>query len=110
MVYAAEPEELVNDSDAPEIEPEQQIHLEKFAFWFCLLKNGGVELKNAVPSLQEFLTAATKYGEYTRARSRAQLYDNLPPDLLTFDRGRFEIKLANQPMRRAEKSNGSGPR
>lgn len=97
MTFAAQPLEMFFDDDVPEIMPEQQIHLEDFAFWFCRLKEGGQELQNAVPKLNSFLEAAAKYASYQRARSRAQLYDNVPFDLASFDRGRFEIKLKNQP-------------
>jgi hypothetical protein len=96
FTYAAEPTEMVADLDVPDIEPDQQIHLEKFAFVYCLLKNGGQELKNGMPFLNEFLDAAAKYASFIRARSRAQRYDNMPIDLSTFERGRFELRLRNQ--------------
>lgn len=102
MVYAAEPAVMVLDADVPEIEPEQQIWLERFAFWFCCLKNGGIELKNAGKFLNEFLDAAAKYASFTRARSRAQMYDNVPFDLASYDRSRWEIKIRNQAQPKRE--------
>jgi len=107
ITYAAEPVELVADADVPDIQPEQQVHLEQFAFWFARLKEGGAELQNAVANLNTFLDAATKYASFTRARSRAQLYDNIPFDVASFDRGRFEIKLKNQPRMEARKTSGT---
>ncbi len=108
ITYAAEPAEMVFDSDVPDIEAEQQIWLEDFATWYALLKNGGAELKAGVMYLNQFLDAAAKYGHFTRARSKAQMYDNYPPDLSTFERGRFLIKLRNEPAQRKEAQTPKG--
>jgi hypothetical protein len=109
LTYAAEPDELVSDGDIPEIEADQQIHLENMAFWYLLLKNGGIELKNGGTFLNQFLDAATKYGGYTRARSRAQMYDSVPFDLASYDRSRFEIKIRNQ-VQPGAKPSGNRPK
>jgi hypothetical protein len=99
LTYAAEPAVMAQDFHLPEIAAEQSVHLEDFAFWYCRLKEGGTELQNAAAKLTEFLEAAQKYAAFTRARSQAQLYDNYPADLSTFEKGRFLIKLANQPQK-----------
>lgn len=106
LTYAAEPAALVSDNDVPDIAPDQQIHLEQFAFYFCRLKEGSQELANAVPVLNEFLDAATKYASFTRARSRAQMYDSYPFDLASFDRSRWEIKLRNQSVTKRSERKG----
>lgn len=97
IVYAAEPAELSAEGDTPEIPSEQHIFLQDAAFWLLRLKEGGQELAAAVKYLKRFLEAAEHYQLFTRARSRAQSYDRYPPDLLTFDKSRFEIKLKNAP-------------
>ncbi len=104
MTYAAEPTEMVADSDFPEIPPEQQVFLADGAMWYLRLKEGGAELQAAVKYLKRFLENAQDYQAFTHARSRAQAYDRVPPDLSTFDHARFEFKLKNQPKTRAEGS------
>lgn len=106
VVYAAEPSEMIADSDFPEIPPEQQILLPDAAFYLLRLKEGGAELQAAVKYWQRFLEGAQKYQSFTRARSRAQLYDRVPPDLSTFEKGRWEIKLKNQTIGKPRKESG----
>ncbi len=93
LTYAAEPAELISDMDAPEIPPDQQLHLLDFAYYWLRLKEGGEELQTAVPYLQRFLDAAQKYQSFARAKARGQNYDRRPIQLSTVDRSRFEVKF-----------------
>lgn len=97
LTYAAEPSEMVLDSDFPEIASEQQIFLQDGAYYLSRLKEGGAEAAGGVRYFKRFLEAAQHYGSFVRARSRAQLYDRTPFDLSSFDKSRFEIKLRNRP-------------
>lgn len=96
FTYAAEPAELVNDTDVPEIPGDQQTVLEDFAFFFLRLKEGGAELQNAGQYLKRALDATQKYASFVRAKNRAQQYDRMPLDLESFDRSAFELKLTQQ--------------
>jgi hypothetical protein len=93
VTYAATPSALVNDSDTTEVPDEHQPALVDFAFLWCRLKEGGQELANAVEYLKKFLDDAQKYAQFVRAKSKGQLYDNVPYDLTSFDRSKFDLKL-----------------
>lgn len=95
--YAAEPVDLVNETDTPQIAPEQQVHLPDFAAWFLRLKEGSIELKSAKKFLDRFLMAADKHGKFVASKSGGQTYDTPPFDLQTYERGRFEIALKQVP-------------
>jgi hypothetical protein len=99
FTYAAEPATLVNLVDIPEIPGEQQPHLPDFAYWFLRLPEGGAEHQISLQYLNRFLDAAQKYGDFVRAKSQGQLYDNEPFDLKSFDRSRFIVKLKQEAMR-----------
>ena len=103
LTYAATPVQLVDDTDMPEIPTEQHVHLVDYAVWWLRLKEGGQELANAAAdNLKRFINAADKYGQFVRRRSYGQRYDTVPFDLSSFDRGRLEIMLTQQPTRRRQ--------
>jgi hypothetical protein len=89
ITYAASPAVLTNNSDVPEIPEEHHPCLIEFAIYWLRLKEGGQELQKTLPMLGSFLDSASKYGEFTRARSKAQMYDHQPFDLSSFDRSRL---------------------
>lgn len=96
LTYAAEPAALVADGDVPEIPGEQQTHLTDGAYWILRLQEGGSELQAAQPFLNRYLDAAQHYGEFVRAKAKAQQYDVLNFDLRSFDRSKFKIILERQ--------------
>jgi hypothetical protein len=98
FTYAAEPQALVGQNDAPQIPAEQQIHLVDFACWWCRLKEGGAELQEATEYLKRFLGAAQHYQGYVMSKSRGQLYDTKPMDISTVDKSRFEFKQGKAPQ------------
>jgi hypothetical protein len=97
ITYAATPAVLAANGDTPEIPEEIQDCLIDYALYLLRLKEGGQELQKTLPRLNDFLNTAQLYGEFVRARSKAQLYDKEPPDLSTFDRSRLmKLILASQ--------------
>jgi hypothetical protein len=93
ITCACEPTTLSGDSDTPEIAEEDQIALPDYAQFYLAIKDGGLELKNALEYLDRFLTAAQARSEFVRARNRANQFDVAPFDLRSFDRSRM-MKMA----------------
>lgn len=87
--YAASPATLSGNTDEPEIPEEQRPCLIDFALYWLRLKEGGQELAKTLPHLGAFLEVAQKHAAFVRAKSKAQLYDNQPFDLQSFDRSRL---------------------
>lgn len=102
FTYAATPTAMSGNTDTPEIPEEHHPALIKFAIYYLRLKEGGADLQSVLPLLNEFLDEAQKFGEFTRARSKAQQYDAQPFDLASFDRSRL-IKLIMQQSKAAKK-------
>jgi len=98
LTYAAEPPALVNPTDVPVVPGEHIIDLEDFDYWGCRIKEGGTELQNAMQFMQRFLTNAQKYRSFVMSKSRGPLYDQIPFDLTSFDRGRLEFRLGKAPQ------------
>ncbi len=87
--YAASPATLTGNADEPEIPEEQRPCLIDYALYWLRLKEGGQELAKTLPHLGAFLDVAQKHAAFVRAKSKGQLYDNVPFDLQSFDRGRL---------------------
>lgn len=94
--YAASPAALVNNSDEPEIPEEQRPALINFAIYWLRLKEGGQELAKTLPQLGAFLDVTQKYADFVRAKSKGPLYDVLPFDIASFDRGRLMKLVLSQ--------------
>ena len=82
LTYARMPVALTGAADEqPEIpEPDHQ-SLVDFSTGFLRIREGGQELVNETPALQSFLSAVKKRAAQVRARSLAQRYDHVPPEL-----------------------------
>jgi hypothetical protein len=100
LTYAAVPAALASNGDVPEIPAEHQMLLLDFAQWWLRAKEGGAEFGTTKELLDRFLDDAQKYGEFVRNKSKAQLYDKLPPDISKFDRSRFAFKLKQIAMKK----------
>lgn len=93
ITYAACPATLTADGDVPEVPEEYHQDLIDFALFYLRLKEGGLELKNAMANLMAFYDGALKLATYVRARCQAQDYDIAPPfDIQARDRSR-KIKM-----------------
>lgn len=93
ITYAAVPAALALSGDVPEIPEEHHPCLIDFAIWYLRLKEGGQEHAKTVDYLNRFLDDAEGFGDYVRARAKAQGYNRQPPDISLFDRSRLTVKL-----------------
>lgn len=89
LTYARCPDPLVNPSDVPEIPDEYHPTLMDLAIPLCRAKEGGGEWKKILPLWDRGLDAATRMGDYVRARNKERGYDRMPVELARFDRSKM---------------------
>ena len=95
LTYARCPDPLVNPSDVPEIPVEYHPALIEGAIPLCRAKEGGAEFQKVMANWNLFLDAATRMGDYVRARNKERGYDRLPVELGRFDRSKMLMETAH---------------
>lgn len=88
LTYARSPLQLVADA-FPEIPEIYHQNLVEYGIYRVTLKQGAQGLERGMKYFNSFLDAATKCGDFVRAKSRAANYDVLPIELKLFDRARL---------------------
>jgi hypothetical protein len=89
VTYAYCPPLLVSDADVPLIPAEYHPVLAKYAIYRLRQGEGLQEFAKTLPLFDDYMAAATKYGNWIRARNLAGRYDKLPLELEKFDRSRL---------------------
>lgn len=97
FIYAAEPAQLVNSTDIPEIPNEQLVHIEDIAYFLLRLPEGGQEMAAAMEFFKRGVAGMQKYQKFVRNKTQGQVYDTDPLDEAATDIGRWVIKLPKQP-------------
>jgi hypothetical protein len=92
VTYCYNPPLLVSDADTPLIPSEYHPSLAKYAIYRLRQVEGLEEFGKTLPLFDDFLAAATKYGNWVRARNIAGRYDKIPIELEKFDRSKL-LKL-----------------
>lgn len=93
FTYAAMPPVMVAPTDAPSLPGEQQSALLDIAYYLLRLPEGSAELQAAVVYFKRGIEQASKYASFIRSKSRGQIYDRLPFDLQSYDKGRFDVVI-----------------
>jgi hypothetical protein len=97
LTYAAVPPQLVNAYDLPAVSEECQPWIVDGATYIVRLNEGEAEANVTQPYFERFMTNAAKYGQFIRARSKAQNYDQYSFDLASYDEGRRMAQAMSNP-------------